>query len=90
VLLPDLPIRHWLIVTQPDALKAAGGSLSRRTETSLPDQFMQEARASLPGSSTGNSRDVFSAASPKLPSAEMTFDRRSTTNGYRVPMDFAT
>jgi hypothetical protein len=33
----------------------------RRTGTPLPDQFMQEARASLPGSSTGNSRDVFSA-----------------------------
>ena len=33
----------------------------RRAETLLPAQFMQEARASLPGFSTGNS-GVFSAA----------------------------
>ena len=33
----------------------------RRAETLLPTQFMQEARASLPGFSTGNSGDVFSA-----------------------------
>jgi len=33
----------------------------RRAETLLPTQFMQEARASLPGFSTGSSGDVFSA-----------------------------
>jgi SAM-dependent methyltransferase len=33
----------------------------RRTDTLLPTQFVQEARASLPGFSTGDSSDVFSA-----------------------------
>jgi SAM-dependent methyltransferase len=33
----------------------------RRAETPLPAQFMQEARASLPGFSTGSSDNVFSA-----------------------------
>ena len=56
-----LPSAATLFHGQPSITRWWEQAYLQRTETPLPAQFVQEARASLPGFSTGGSSDVFAA-----------------------------